>query len=102
VARDAFEIGHLRLLQQQGRPLVALPDAKALWALVTGRADLWTVRVAATTVAVGLVYLALTVVMPAATTDLGELIIIGLLAGAACTVAFVQGLHPSLSAWDGL
>jgi len=60
------------------------------------------VRVAATTVAVGLVYLALTVIMPAVTTGLGELIIIGVLAGAACTVAFVQGLHPSLSTWGGL
>ena len=47
-------------------------------------------------------YFALTVMMPAATTDLGELIIIGVLAGAACTLAFVQGLHPSLSTWDGL
>ncbi|OLB27540.1 MAG: hypothetical protein AUH95_00110 [Nitrospirae bacterium 13_2_20CM_2_63_8] len=88
VARDAFEIGHVRLLQQQGRPLVTLPDGKALWTLVTGRADLWAERVAVTTVAVGLVYLALTVMMPAATTDLGELIVIGVLAGAACTLAF--------------
>src|SRR2546425_540857 len=102
VARDAFEIGHVRWLQQQGRPLVTLPDGKALWALVTGRADLWAVRVAVTTVAVGLVYLALTVMMPAATTDLGELIVIGVLAGAACTLAFVQGLHPSLRTWEGL
>ena len=102
VARDAFEIGHVRLLQQQGRPLVTLPDGKALWTLVTGRADLWAERVAVTTVAVGLVYLALTVMMPAATTDLGELIVIGVLAGAACTLAFVQGLHPSLRMWEGL
>src|SRR5437660_9827592 len=51
VARDAFEIGHLRLLQQQGRPLVALPDANALWAMVCGRAGLWTWRQAAKSVA---------------------------------------------------
>ena len=102
VARDAFEIGHVRLLQQQGRPFVTFPDGKALWALVTGRVDLWAMRVGVATMAVGLVYLALTMVMPAATTDLGELIVIGLLAGAACTLTFVQGLHPSLRTWEGL
>src|SRR5712692_1998272 len=48
VARDAFEIGHLRLLQQ-GRPFVTFPDGKALWAFVTGRGDLWAAPVAAAT-----------------------------------------------------
>src|SRR5256712_14013403 len=102
VARGAFEIGLVRLLQHQGRPFVTFPDCKALWALVTGRVDLWAMRVGVATMAVGLVYLALTMVMPAATTDLGELIVIGLLAGAACTLTFVQGLHPSLRTWEGL
>src|SRR5206468_4697362 len=102
VARDAFEIGHIRLLQQQGRPFATFPDGKALWALVTGRVDLWVMQVGVATVAVGFIYLALTMVMSAATTDLGQLIIIGVLAGAACTLAFVQGLHPSLRTWEGL
>jgi hypothetical protein len=102
VARDAFEIGHVRLLQQQGRPFVTFPDGKALWALVTGRVDLWAMRVAIATVVVGLVYLALTVVAPAVTTDLGQLVVIGVLGGGACTLAFVQGLHPSLGIWEGL
>ncbi|TLY26251.1 MAG: hypothetical protein E6K64_01970 [Nitrospirae bacterium] len=102
VARDAFEIGHIRLLQQQGQPFVTFPDGKALWKLVTGRVDLWAMRVAVATVGVGLVYLALTMLMSAATTDLGQLIVIGVLAGAACTLAFVQGLHPSLRTWEGL
>ncbi len=102
VARDAFEIGRVRLLQQQGRPFITIPDGKALWALVTDRVDLWAMRVAVATVAVGLVYLALTVVMPAATTDLGQLLVTGVLAGSVCTLAFVQGLHPSLRAWEGL
>src|SRR2546425_1025656 len=102
VARDAFEIGHIRLLQQQGRPFATFPDGKALWALVTGRVDLWAMRVGVVTVGVGLVYLALTMVTPAATTDLGQVVVIGVLAGAACTLAFVQGLHPSLRTWEGL
>jgi hypothetical protein len=33
VARDAFEIGHIRGLQQQGRPVVTFPDGSALRAL---------------------------------------------------------------------
>ena len=102
VARDAFEIGHVRLLQQQGRPFVTVPDGKALWTLVTGRVDLWAMKVAVATSVVSLVYLALSVVMSAATTDLGQLIVTGVLAGSACTLAFVQGLHPSLRTWEGL
>jgi hypothetical protein len=102
VARDAFEIGHIRLLQRQGQPFVTFPDGKALWALVTGRGDLWAMRVGVATVGVGLVYLALTMLMPAATTDLGQLIVIGVLAGVACTLTYVQGLHPSLKMREGL
>src|SRR5262249_31141045 len=34
VARDAFEIGHVRLLQTSGRPFLIFPDGKALRQLV--------------------------------------------------------------------
>jgi len=102
VARDAFEIGHLRFLQRQGRPFVALPDGKALWALVTGRLDLWAAKVAGATLAVGLAYVGLVTVAPSVATDLGQLAAIGVLAGLACTVAFVQGLQPSFTLWEGL
>jgi len=34
VARDAFEIGHVRLLQALGRPLLTFPDGKSLRQLV--------------------------------------------------------------------
>src|SRR5437667_4448561 len=37
VARDAFEIGHVRLLQHQGRPFVTFLAGRALCALVTRR-----------------------------------------------------------------
>ena len=102
VARDAFEIGHLRFLQRQGRPFVTLPDGEALWALVPGRFDLWAARVAAATLAVGLAYVGLVTVAPSMATDLGQLAAIGVLAGLACTIAFVQGLQPSSKAWEGL
>jgi len=102
VARDAFEIGHVRFLQQQGQPFVTLPDGQALWALVTGRGDLWAAPVAVATLAVGLVYMGLVTVAPIAATDLGHLGIIGVLVGMACTLAFVQGLHPAMTWWEGL
>jgi hypothetical protein len=102
VARDAFEIGHLRFLQQQGRPFVTFPDGKALWALVTGRGDLWALPVAVATLAVGLAYMGLVAIAPAVATDLGHLGIIGVLVGMACTLAFVQGLQPALTRWEGL
>jgi hypothetical protein len=102
VARDAFEIGHLRFLQRQGRPFVTLPGEKTLWALVIGRLDLWAARVAAATLAVSLAYVGLVTVAPSVATDLGQLAAIGVLAGLACTVTFVQGLQPSIKAWEGL
>ena len=102
VARDAFEIGHLRLLQRQGRPFVTFPDGKALWALVTGRGDLWAAPVAASTLAVGLAYMGLVAIAPIAATDLGHLGVLGILVGMACTLAFVQGLQPAMTAWEGL
>jgi hypothetical protein len=102
VARDAFEIGHLRLLQQQGRPFVTFPDGKALWALVAGRGDLWAAPVAAATLAVGLAYMGLAAIAPIVATDLGHLGVIGILVGMACTLAFVQGLQPAMTAWEGL
>ena len=102
VARDAFEIGHVRFLQQQGRPFVTFPDGQALWTLLTGRRDLWAAPVAVATLAAGLVYAGLVMVAPVAATDLGQLGIIGVLVGMACTLTFVQGLQPAMTAWEGL
>src|SRR5207249_10174146 len=70
--------------------------------LVRCGVGVWAMRIDVVSVGVGLVYLALTMVTPAATTDLGQVVVVGVLAGAACTLAFVQGLHPSLRTWEGL
>lgn len=102
VSRDAFEIGHVRFLQQQGQPFVALPDGKALWAFMTGHGDLWVAPVAVATLAVGLAYMGLGAVAPIVATNLGHLGIIGVLVGTACTLAFVQGLQPVMTRWEGL
>src|SRR5690349_16679116 len=37
VARDAFEIGHVRRLQCEGKPFVTFPDGSALWGLMGRR-----------------------------------------------------------------
>ena len=34
VARDAFEIGHVRRLECEGKPFVTFPDGTALWGLI--------------------------------------------------------------------
>jgi len=102
VARDAFEIGHLRFLQQQGRPVVALPDGQALWVLVTGRGDLWAAPVAVAALAVGLAYMGSAAISPLAATDLGHFVVAGILVGIVCTLAFVQGLQPAMTLWEGL
>jgi hypothetical protein len=102
VSRDAFEIGHLRLLQQQGRPFVTFPDGQAFWALVTGRVDLWARPVAVATIAVGLAYAGLSLVVSPLQTDLGHLAAIGVLAGGAGTLGFLRGLQPSAAVGDAL
>lgn len=102
VARDAFELGHLRFLQNQGRSFLTFPDGKALWGLVTGRADLWAALVVGSTLAVGLAYAGLATIAPWARTDLGHLAAIGVLVGGAGTLAFVRGLHPGTAIWERL
>lgn len=101
VARDAFEIGHLRLLHQRGRPFATLPDGKALWALLVGRPDLWTIPVSLATLIVGFGYAGLSLLVPQAQTDLGNLLAVGMLVGGAGTLAFLHGLRPENPAWEG-
>ena len=102
VFRDAFEIGRLRFLQQQSRPFLTFPDGKALVALLTGRADLWVVPVLTATLTVGLAYAGLSLLVPSAQTDLGNLLASGVLAGGAGTLAFLRGLQPEATLWEGL
>jgi hypothetical protein len=101
VARDAFEIGHLRLLQQQGRLFASLPDGKALWALLVRRPDLWASPVILATLIVGFGYTGLALLVPQAQTDLGNLAAVGVLVGVSGTLAFLRGLRPGNSVWEG-
>jgi hypothetical protein len=97
VSRDAFELGHLRLLQQQGRSFLICPDTKGFSAVLGGHPSLWRISVALAATAAGGAYLGLALAFPWVQTDLGQLLVIGLLAGAAGTVAYLQGLHPNLT-----
>jgi hypothetical protein len=95
VFRDAFELGHLRLLRQQGRPFLACPDLKKVWTLVAGRRELWGVVLAAAVA--GFAYLGLAFTFPWVRTDLGQLLVIGLLTGTAGTAAYLKGLQQAVT-----
>lgn len=99
VARDAFEIGHLRLLSERGRPLGGLPDGKELWAFILSRPDVWGRRVGEAVLAVGLIYGILMLSTPMMATDLGQLLAVGVLAGGTGTLAYIQSLQHSIPLW---
>jgi hypothetical protein len=102
VSRDTFEMGHLHLLREQGRPFLICPDAKGFSALLGGHAKVWAVPGTIAAAAAGIAYLGLASVIPWAQTDLGQLMVIGVLVGAAGTVAYLKGLHPSLTLWQSV
>jgi hypothetical protein len=102
VARNAFELGHLRLLREQGGLSLAWPDPKRFWAFLTGRRDLWVLPVALAATAAGLVYGGLALVIPATQTDLVHVLMIGFMAGTAGTIAYVKGFGPTVTVWQRL
>ena len=102
VGRDAFELGHLRLLRQKGRLSLAWPDTKRFWAFLADRPVEWAVPVAVSAMAAGFVYGGLALVVPRAQTDVVHLLIIGVVTGGAGTLAYVKGLQPAVAMWDRL
>ena len=102
VSRDAFELGHLQLLRQQGRPFLICPAAKGGWALLAGHAKSWAVPGTLAAAAAGIGYLGLASALAWVQTDLGQLVVIGLLVGIAGTVAYLKGLHPTFTLWQSL
>ena len=64
VSRDAFELGHLRLLQQQGRSFLTCPDTKGFSALLGGHPSLWRISVTLAATAAGGLYLGLALALP--------------------------------------
>lgn len=97
VARDAFEIGHIRRLQRQGDPVLTFPDGAALRVLFReqpGSLVRWAVLAAAggAALAIGVGRLG-----EAGRTELGQLVAVGLFAGTVAVWAYLVGeqrLHP--------
>lgn len=91
VARDAFEIGHVRLLQRQGEPIVTFPDGASFRDVVvarTGQIVRWTLFPAfgCAVMAVGL-----GTVHDMAATGLAQLILVTLCAGSLSVWAYLAG-----------
>ncbi len=91
VARDAFEIGHVRLLQHQGEPVVTFPDGAGFRDAVvaqTGQVARWAVlpAIGGAAVAVGL-----GAVQELAATGLAQLIVVTLCAGSLAVWAYLAG-----------
>lgn len=91
VARDAFEIGHVRLLQRQGEPIVTFPDGGSFrdaFGVRTGQIIRWALfpafGCAVLAVALGMVH-------DLAATGLAQLILVTLCAGSLSVWAYLAG-----------
>ena len=97
VARDAFEIGHVRKLSLSGRPFLTFPDGERLRALVQRRAGQlgpWVV------VGLGMGAIASLsgmVIADVQGSALAQLLSVTVLGGGLALCAYFGGLHPSMS-----
>lgn len=91
VARDAFEIGHIRQLQQRGEPVLTFPDGAALRALL--REQPWKIGESVLLAAAGsaLVALAVSGLGEPGASDLGQLLAVSLFAGSVAVWAYLAG-----------
>lgn len=98
VARDAFEIGHVRKLSVLGRPFLTFPDGKELRLLVQRRA--WQLGVwAMAGVGIGAIAsLSGMAIVDAHNAALAQLLGMTLLTGGLALCAYLRGLNPS-SSW---
>lgn len=95
VARDAFEIGHVRKLSALGRPFLTFPDGEQFRSLVQRRARQlgpWVVVGLGTGAIASLSGMAIANVQGAA---LAQLVSVTLLAGCLTLCAYFGGLYPS-------
>lgn len=101
VARDAFEIGHVRRLQRQGESVLTFPDGSALRSLLReqpGPIARWTglAAVVCATLAVGVAHLA-----EAGRSALGQLVTVSLVAGCLAVMAYLSG-EQRAGGWRGM
>lgn len=91
VARDAFEIGHVRLLQRQGEPIVTFPDGASFrdaLGVRTGQIIRWALFPA---LGCAVMAVALGTVHDLAATGLAQLILVTLCAGSLSVWAYLAG-----------
>lgn len=101
VSRDAFEIGHIRLLQRRGEPVLTFPDGSPLRALFReqpGRLLTWLTLAALMGV---LGALALAPLGELGRTALLQLVVSTLVAGSLAVWAYLAGAQ-HLGSWHGL
>lgn len=101
VVRDAFELGYVRLQQQQGRP-ISFPDPRAFWSFLVDQPAMWGWPALWAASASAIFYLGLAMLFPVAQSDLGQFFIIGIIAGVVATVSYVAGLQPTLPLWQSV
>jgi hypothetical protein len=94
VARDAFEIGHVRRLQENGQPVVTFPDGTALRAWLTSHLSQVVGALLVAVVMTVLVAIGITALVPVAASDLGQLVIVSLVSGTLALAAYLWSKQP--------
>ncbi|MBI3357505.1 MAG: hypothetical protein HY038_12190, partial [Nitrospirae bacterium] len=97
VARDAFEIGHVRKLSVMGRPFLTFPDGGALRVLLQSRASQVGLWVAVGLVVGGFAASSGLIFADGQMAALVQLLSVTILGGGLALCAYFGGLHPSAS-----
>lgn len=99
VARDAFEIGHVRFLQAGGRPFATFPDGMALRTMVNGSTMSVTRWVLAGAVSCCLVAAAMAPLAPEFLRLMAQVAVVTLVAGAITLLAYLDGRQENDGGW---
>jgi hypothetical protein len=94
VARDAFELGHVRRLQQAAEPIVTFPDGATLRTFVGSQMRQLAWPVALTAVLTALVAILARGLGVYGSSELGQLIVVSTVAGTLALVAYLLGKQP--------
>lgn len=95
VARDAFEIGHLRRMESQGRSFLTFPNGANLRGMLLQRPAVLVGWTAAGVGATGLLALIMTGLTPEGLSPLGHLLVTTVAAGSISLAAYLAGLNES-------
>lgn len=91
VARDAFEIGHIQRLKQQGSQLVTFPDGAAFRALFREQPGRLAQLGIPASLACAMLSFGLAHLGEASRTELGQLVVVSLFAGTVAVWAYLAG-----------